>query len=260
MSPSRPLPNKLRSACARAPAAAVAVLLFAASPADAASADWTATPPASPLARNITPLRRDETGRIVPIPPAEARGDENRTDSGRRKTGRIGHVKRDAEGRIVRAEPTDRAVPDPAPAWIPNDAEYDAAAREAQRQVTEVQRICRRRESHGHGGLDACLRPLLDHLAARDSEVRAHELAHYHAGRPFTRAPRYWYVTGPKGRRYAVTGTTAFEMTPVPGNPAATRRKWHQLKRAALAPQSPSPRDLKIAAEIDRRLANLPVR
>ena len=259
MSLSHPLPSKPPFACARAAAAAaVAAFFLAASPADAASADWTATPPASPLARDIAPLRRDEAGRIVPIPPSQATGDENGTDGKRQRTGRIGEVKRNAEGRIVRAEPTGRPAQEPAPPWTPDDTAYDTAAREAQRQVDEVQRACRQRQ--GPGETDACLRPLIERLTARDSEVRAHEMAHYHAGRPFTQPPRYWYVTGPKGQRYAVTGTTAFDMSPIPGDPAATRRKWFQLKRAALAPQDPSPRDHKIAAEIDRHLATMDVK
>lgn len=85
-------------------------------------------------------------------------------------------------------------------------------------------------------------------LRARDAEVHRHEQAHVAAGGQYAGAPSYTYQQGPDGKRYAVGGTTPIDTSPIPGDPQATARKLDQVRRAALAPGSPSGADLAIAA------------
>ena len=54
-------------------------------------------------------------------------------------------------------------------------------------------------------------RRLLETLAKRDREVRAHEQAHVEAGRPYAGPPVYAFERGPDGRRYAVSGAVAID-------------------------------------------------
>ncbi len=82
-----------------------------------------------------------------------------------------------------------------------------------------------------------------------DAEVRAHEQAHIAAAGPYARSgPQYIYAVGPDGRLYAVGGSVAVDLKPVPGNPEATLRKARALLRAAFGPTQPSAADLRVAA------------
>lgn len=85
-------------------------------------------------------------------------------------------------------------------------------------------------------------------LRARDAEVHRHEQAHASAGGQYAGAPSYTYQQGPDGKRYAIGGQTPIDASPVPGDPEATVRKLEQVRRAALAPGSPSGADQAIAA------------
>ncbi|MEL7166338.1 MAG: putative metalloprotease CJM1_0395 family protein [Pseudomonadota bacterium] len=85
-------------------------------------------------------------------------------------------------------------------------------------------------------------------LEARDREVRRHEQAHAAVGGQFAGPPTYTYQIGPDGRRYAVGGAVAIDVSPVPGDPAATIEKMEVVKAAALAPASPSAADRQVAA------------
>ncbi|HET6339829.1 MAG TPA: putative metalloprotease CJM1_0395 family protein [Polyangiales bacterium] len=91
-------------------------------------------------------------------------------------------------------------------------------------------------------------------LQARDSEVRAHERAHAAAGGALAGAPSYTFERGPDGRSYAVSGEVSIDVSEVSNDAQATVRKMQQVKRAALAPQSPSDADRAIAAMADAKI------
>ena len=88
-------------------------------------------------------------------------------------------------------------------------------------------------------------------LKARDREVRSHEKAHARTGAPYTGAPTYETVRGPNGQQFAVSGKTPIDVSPIPGDPAATTRKMEVVKQAALAPAEPSAQDRAIAARAE---------
>jgi SprA-related family len=92
-------------------------------------------------------------------------------------------------------------------------------------------------------------------LKKTDRTVRAHERAHKVAGGPFTGAARLQFVTGPDGRRYAVSGEVPIDASEVPGNPDATIRKLETVRRAALAPAQPSAQDRRVAAIAQQGIA-----
>ncbi|MGX5173116.1 putative metalloprotease CJM1_0395 family protein [Aliikangiella sp. IMCC44653] len=92
-------------------------------------------------------------------------------------------------------------------------------------------------------------------LKRTDREVRAHEAAHASAGGSLAGAPQLSFVTGPDGKRYAVSGEVSIDTSKVANNPQATIDKMEQVRRAALAPASPSSQDLKVAA-IASQIAN----
>ncbi|WP_417317320.1 putative metalloprotease CJM1_0395 family protein [Emcibacter sp.] len=86
-------------------------------------------------------------------------------------------------------------------------------------------------------------------LQSVDREIRAHEQAHKAAGGQHAGAASYSYVTGPDGKRYAVSGEVPINIAPVEGDPAATAAKMEQVISAALAPADPSAQDRKVAAQ-----------
>lgn len=97
---------------------------------------------------------------------------------------------------------------------------------------------------------------LIEELKARDREVRAHEAAHKSAAGSLARgAPSYSFQRGPDGVNYAIGGEVQIDLSPVPGNPAATLRKAQQIRAAALAPAQPSAQDYAVAAEAARMAA-----
>ncbi|MEM7498665.1 MAG: putative metalloprotease CJM1_0395 family protein [Pseudomonadota bacterium] len=106
-------------------------------------------------------------------------------------------------------------------------------------------------------GLTPAEEDLISRLAARDREVRAHEQAHARVGGQHAGSPSYTYQTGPDGKRYAIGGSVAIDVSPVPGDPEATIAKMDRVKAAALAPAEPSAADRRIAtlAEAARREA-----
>lgn len=87
----------------------------------------------------------------------------------------------------------------------------------------------------------------IEELRSRDREVKAHEQAHKAAGGPHAGPPSYEYTVGPDNARYAVGGEVSIDTTPVAGDPAATVRKMQTVRKAALAPQSPSSQDQRVA-------------
>ncbi|CUU70530.1 SrpA-related protein [Campylobacter hyointestinalis subsp. hyointestinalis] len=84
-------------------------------------------------------------------------------------------------------------------------------------------------------------------LQQRDSEVRTHEASHMAAGAGLTSGADFTYQKGPDSKMYAVGGEVGIDTSPGKTT-EETIQKAQQIKRAALAPSSPSPADLKIAA------------
>lgn len=88
----------------------------------------------------------------------------------------------------------------------------------------------------------------LEELKKRDREVRAHEQAHKGSGGRYAGQISYEYERGPDGKNYAVGGEVPIDVSPVPGDPAATVQKMQQVQRAALAPADPSGPDRQVAS------------
>ncbi len=97
---------------------------------------------------------------------------------------------------------------------------------------------------------DAEYRAEVDRLRQRDREVKQHELAHLMTAGKYARGgTNYQFVTGPDGKRYAVSGEVALDTSEVPGDLEATLVKAKTIRRAALAPAKPSAQDLRVAAQ-----------
>lgn len=94
---------------------------------------------------------------------------------------------------------------------------------------------------------DAKTKETIAKLEARDAEVRAHEAAHMAAGGAIAGAASFDYQIGPDGKAYAVGGEVAIDISPE-RDPKATQAKMQRVRAAALAPASPSPQDIKVAA------------
>ena len=90
---------------------------------------------------------------------------------------------------------------------------------------------------------------VISELAARDREVRAHEQAHASVGGAFAGSPSYSMEQGPNGVSYAVGGEVSISTNAISGDPEATMRKADTVRRAALAPASPSAQDRSVAAQ-----------
>jgi len=89
----------------------------------------------------------------------------------------------------------------------------------------------------------------VEQLRKQDREVRIHEQAHKTAAGPQGGPISFTYTTGPDGKRYAVAGEVAIDVSPVEGDREATLRKMQQVRSAALAPAEPSAADRRIAAQ-----------
>lgn len=90
----------------------------------------------------------------------------------------------------------------------------------------------------------------IQHLKARDQEVRTHEQAHFSAaGGLATGGASFSFQDGPDGISYAIGGEVNIDTSTVSGDAAATIRKAETIKRAALAPASPSSQDIKVARQ-----------
>lgn len=95
----------------------------------------------------------------------------------------------------------------------------------------------------------------LEQLKQRDTEVRAHEQAHLaSAGQYAAGGPSFTYQQGPDGKRYAIGGEVPIDI----GKEATaeeTIKKMQVVRRAALAPASPSGADRNIAAAASQKEA-----
>lgn len=89
----------------------------------------------------------------------------------------------------------------------------------------------------------------LSELKKRDSEVKAHEQAHLAAaGQYAAGGASFSYKMGPDGKRYATGGEVPIDLSKE-RSPEATIQKMRTVKRAALAPATPSSADRSIAAQ-----------
>lgn len=89
----------------------------------------------------------------------------------------------------------------------------------------------------------------LQKLKRRDSEVRTHEQAHLSAAGQYARGgASFTFQKGPDGNSYAVGGEVPIDLS-TEQTPAATISKMQAVKRAALAPASPSAADRQIASQ-----------
>ncbi len=84
-------------------------------------------------------------------------------------------------------------------------------------------------------------------LKGIERDVISHEAAHMAVGGQYAGPVSYSYATGPDGRRYIVGGEVSIS-APEGRTPEETIQIMEQVKRAALAPGSPSPQDLRVAA------------
>ncbi len=97
---------------------------------------------------------------------------------------------------------------------------------------------------------------LIDKLQKVDQEVHNHELAHLAAAGGYaTSGASYQYQTGPDGRKYAVGGEVQIDTSPG-RTPEETISKMETVRRAALAPASPSGQDQMVAAQATVRIAS----
>ncbi|MBI3187025.1 MAG: catalase [Gammaproteobacteria bacterium] len=96
---------------------------------------------------------------------------------------------------------------------------------------------------------------LVQQLAARDREVRAHEAAHIAVGRQYVvSGPSYTYQQGPDGRSYAIGGEVQLDVAEE-AEAQATLDKAETVRRAALAPVEPSAQDRQVAARASQLAA-----
>lgn len=139
--------------------------------------------------------------------------------------------------------------------------DHDRQARALQRQIDDTIARERRRKGMVSGiGLNELTQSekrIVAQLKTRDREVRQHEARHYHMGRPYTRPPEYWFVTGPDGRRYAVSGSVSFAFQQFSGDAVELLHQMTVLQRAALAPREPSSNDLAVARALGEIIQEL---
>lgn len=91
----------------------------------------------------------------------------------------------------------------------------------------------------------------LQYLQKRDKEVREHERAHLSvAGRYAEGAANYSYEQGPDKKLYAVSGEVLLDVGKE-GSPQKTIEKMIVIKRAALAPNTPSAQDRVVAGKAE---------
>ncbi len=149
------------------------------------------------------------------------------------------------------------AVSMPTATSINPDASENQPQTETVRAVNETEktentRTDQTRQTNNRAAIVAELDPaekrVLDKLKSRDREVRAHEQAHLSAaGNLATSSASFTYQRGPDGQRYAVGGEVGIDSARVTGDPAATIQRAQQIRRAALAPATPSAQDRSVA-------------
>ena len=134
----------------------------------------------------------------------------------------------------------------------------------ASRQQIEINALLRdeaRAKSSGAlvdaRGLTAREIALFERLQRRHRDVMRHEMEHYQTGQPHASFPQYFYVRGPLNRQFAISGIVKFDASPIRGDKKETLNKLEKLRRAALAPRTPSNQDRQVAAELARLISIL---
>lgn len=103
---------------------------------------------------------------------------------------------------------------------------------------------------------NAEVQQVINQLKSRDSEVKAHEMAHLSAAGGYsTGGVSFTYQAGPDGRQYAVGGEVGIDVSAVAGDPQATLQKAMVVYGAALAPAEPSAQDHKVASAATQMMA-----
>lgn len=110
-------------------------------------------------------------------------------------------------------------------------------------------------EARQQASAEAEVQQVINQLKARDTEVRAHEMAHLSAAGQYAKGMNFSYQTGPDGKRYAIGGEVGIDSSPVAGDPQATIDKALIIQRAALAPAEPSAQDRKVAQQASQMMA-----
>lgn len=150
--------------------------------------------------------------------------------------------------------PVGRGNPGTGPGERPAETSFPPLDQPEITQATQL-RTGRRDRSGEQRASDATDREAqseISRLERQDREVRAHERAHQTAGGRYTSGAQLRYTQGPDGALYATGGDVTIDAAPVPGDAAASLIKAQIVRRAALAPVDPSPRDLRVAAEAAR--------
>jgi len=111
----------------------------------------------------------------------------------------------------------------------------------------ETQETQKEKTSETQSELTQGEQQLVQDLATRDSEVRAHEAAHQAAGGGMTGAASYTYQQGPDGKMYAIGGEVSIAM-PSGSTPEETIKNARQVAAAAMAAGNPSPQDFAVAS------------
>jgi hypothetical protein len=101
-------------------------------------------------------------------------------------------------------------------------------------------------------GLTAREMALFERLQRRHRDLMRHEMEHFQTGQPYASFPQYFYVRGPLNRQFAISGIVKFDESPIQGDKKETLIKLEKLRRAALAPRTPSNQDRQVAAELAR--------
>ena len=124
----------------------------------------------------------------------------------------------------------------------------EAAANPAQEESEKKTATTGQKMNSGSQSLTEAELQMVQDLKQRDREVKTHEQAHLASAGQYARGgPSYTYQQGPDGRRYAIGGEVPIDVSREK-TPEETIQKMRTVRRAAMAPASPSPADRSIAA------------
>lgn len=162
--------------------------------------------------------------------------------------------------RNISSNPSSPDDPSESGGQVTDRVEISAAGR--QRAAEKIAKDSDTKKVSGSGATDADEMELtqeelhsVDELKQRDREVRAHEQAHLaNAGQYAGGGATFTYQTGPDGKRYAVGGEVPIDVSKE-RTPEQTIQKMEAIRRAAMAPASPSPADRRIAAAASKQEA-----
>lgn len=121
---------------------------------------------------------------------------------------------------------------------------------ESEKIISKIQNEQKKKEiqkTNGLNKLNDSEQRMVNDLASRDSEVRAHEAAHQAAGGGMSGAASYTYQQGPDGKMYAIGGEISITMKGG-STPEETIANARQIAAAAMAAGNPSPQDFSVAS------------